>query len=124
MSIVTIESMEFALVYASDFSQSITFYEKYFGFTKAYDMPDGSCFGKAGNINIWISANYNKVNTNEQSARLSVMFRINSAFKLFEQLTKDQIKIYQTQPQEMQPGNYWFQFEDPSGNIIEVLGKK
>lgn len=124
MQKVKIESFEFALIYATDHNKSVAFYEKYFGFKSEYKMPDGSCFGKAGNVNLWIGSDYKKAEVNEQSARLTVMFRINSAYSLFKELTNSKVKTYQDEPREMQAGNYWFQFEDPSGNIVDVLGAK
>jgi hypothetical protein len=32
------------------------------------------------------------------------------------------VKIAQNEPMDMGQGDFWFQFYDPSGNILEVLG--
>ncbi len=122
MEKVHLQALEFALIYAEDHEKSVAFYTRYFNFKSEYRMPDGSCFGKAGDVNLWIGANYKKTKTEADNVRLSVMFRVDSAFRLFEALKERGEQLIQEEPQEMQPGNYWFQFRDPSGNIVDVLG--
>jgi len=119
-----IKGFEFAQIYAVDYDKSVRFFEKYFRFKIEFTMPDGSCWGKAGDVGLWIGGGYEKTNSNERSVRCTVMMRIDSSHKLFNRLKEDGIKLFQKQPQEMQPGTFWFQFEDPSGNIIETLGDK
>lgn len=47
---------------------------------------------------------------------------IENAQSLFAEFQKDGVQVLQEEPMEMQPGVFWFQFQDPSGNILEVLG--
>lgn len=119
---VNLEALDFALIYADDHDKSVTFYSQFFNFKTEYHMPDGSCFGKAGEVNLWIGANYKKAASSTEAVRLTVMFRVDSSLKLFEELKAAGVRTIQSEPQEMQPGNFWFQFLDPSDNIVEVLG--
>lgn len=53
-----------------------------------------------------------------------MMLAVDSVGILFESLQTAGEKIFQDASIEMQPGQFWLQFADPSGNVIDVLGAK
>ncbi|MCJ8345152.1 VOC family protein [bacterium] len=125
---VKVNDLKFSLIYAEDFEKTKSFYEKHFGFKESFEMNDTDLgpqtWGMTGEVGMWIGGGYKRSNQEECSTRSGVMFGVDSAFTLLEELNKDQVKILQEEPVEMQPGVFWFQFEDPSGNLIEILGGK
>ncbi len=126
--IVNVKEFKFSLVYASKFDETKAFYEKYFGFTEEFDMPDSNlgpqAFGTIGDVRMWIGGGFTQSSLTETSSRSGVMFGVDSVQKLFDELKKDSVTIHQDELVEMQPGVFWLVFEDPSGNIVEVLGGK
>jgi hypothetical protein len=50
--------------------------------------------------------------------------KVGSAFALFDKLRDAGSPIVQAQPMNMGNDQYWFQFSDPAGNILEVVGGK
>jgi predicted enzyme related to lactoylglutathione lyase len=53
-----------------------------------------------------------------------MMLGVDSVGALLKQLKTDGVKTVQDEPVEMQPGTFWLQFHDPSGNVLEVLGEE
>lgn len=119
-----VTGFEFNLVYVDDMAKALAFYEKYFDFKKKFDMDDGSAWGTTGNVGLWIGPNYKRVDVTAKNTRTSVMYGVESAHTLFRQLKADGIPVVQEAPIEMKDGVYWFQFSDPTGNILEILGAK
>jgi predicted enzyme related to lactoylglutathione lyase len=121
-----VTDLKFSLIYADDFSATRAFYEKYFGFEDAFEMPDTElgpqAFGTIGEANMWIGGGHSRVDAGDRACRTGVMFGVESAHDLFNELKKDGVEIIQDELVEMQGGVFWFQFVDPSGNVIEVLG--
>ena len=117
-----IKGFAFNLVYVDDMEKALVFYEKHFGFKKDFDMDDGSCWGKAGDVALWIGPGYKRTDLTAKSTRTSVMYSVESAGSFFKQLKLDNVPTVQSEPQHMGKGDYWFQFMDPAGNILEVLG--
>lgn len=125
---VKVTDFKFSLIYADDFDLTKAFYEKHFGFKESFEMAPTELgpqtWGMTGDVGMWIGGGHNRTKRDDRSARSGVMFGVDSAFTLLEELRADKVLIFQEDPIEMQPGVFWFQFEDPSGNIIEVLGGK
>lgn len=125
---VKVQDLKFSLIYADDFEKTKSFYVKHFDFKESFEMPDTELgpqtWGMTGSVGMWIGGGHTRTNRDDRSARSGVMFGIDSAFTLLQELKADDVQIFQEEPIEMQPGVFWFQFEDPSGNIIEILGGK
>ncbi len=119
---MAVTRLNFACIYVDELDSNQKFYEKFLGFKKEQEFRPGEIFGKLGEIQCWIGSGYKKADTTEQSTRATVMFGVDSVYSLFESLKANGEKIIQDAPVEMQPGVFWLQFSDPSGNIIEVLG--
>jgi predicted enzyme related to lactoylglutathione lyase len=121
-----VTGFNFNLIYVDDLEKALTFYQKYFGFTTKFTMDDNSHWGPAadGKINLWIGGGYKRADTTERSTRSSIMYSVASAGEFFAQLKADGVPTMQAEPQAMGEGDFWFQFMDPAGNILEALGGK
>jgi predicted enzyme related to lactoylglutathione lyase len=119
---MAVTKLNFACIYVDELETNQKFYEKYLGFKKEQEFRPGEIFGKLGDIQCWIGSGYKKADTTENSTRATVMFGVDSVDSLFKSLKANGERIIQESPVEMQPGVFWLQFSDPSGNIIEVLG--
>jgi len=124
MSVSKITGVRFVLIYANELEPTKSFYEKYLGFKQTAEFRPGEIYGKAGAIEMWIGSGYESNKTNEKSVRATVMLGVESVGKLFNALKEDGHEVVQNEPTEMQPGTFWLQFKDPSGNVVEVLGAK
>lgn len=115
--------VNFLLNYCKDVEGSRAFYQKYFGFKEEhkYDEASKSVYGNMGNTGMWIGAFNQENDPSHLSARMAPMLEVRSARKLFNRLKQDGIKLHFDEPRNM-GGKYWFQFTDPEGNVIEVLG--
>lgn|GEM_PF-965439 len=120
-----VKSLEFLLIYAESLEDSLPFSTRYFGFEKQFEIAqDGSVYGSIGEVGIWIGPGHKKSEPEgaDKICRTKAMLGIESAQSLFVEFQKDGVPVLQEEPIEMQPGVFWFQFLDPSGNILEVLG--
>ena len=57
-----------------------------------------------------------------KKTRPSFVLGVGSARALFDKLRQAEVPIVQSEPMNMGNEQYWFQFSDPAGNILEVLG--
>ncbi len=121
-----IEKLAFVLVYATDLKTSIQFYQKHFGYVvdPKVKMSENEAYGQMGTVGLWIGGGYKQTEQPDKVARAGVMLRVKSAHELYDQLKKDEIKLYQLAPVQMQENSWWFQLGDPSGNVIDILGNK
>ncbi len=119
---VQIKDLKFLLIYVDELELCQAYYEKYFGFEKTAEFGPGEIYGKAGDIEMWIGAGYQKNELAEKSVRASVMIGVDSVGALFEQLKVDNQPMIHDQPNAMQPGTFWLQVVDPAGNILDILG--
>jgi predicted enzyme related to lactoylglutathione lyase len=120
----TVTSVKFICVYVDKLEPAQAFYEKYLGFKKMTEFGQGQIFGTLGNIEMWMGEGYQRMDSTEKSSRATVMLGVDSVDTLFQSLKTDNIKLFQDSPVEMHEGIFWLQFQDPAGNIIEVLGAK
>lgn len=119
-----VKNICFACVYVDDYEKALAFYQKHFGFEIKFPMGNNSSWGKAGDAGLYIEGGNRSAEVTDKSVRASVVFGVVSAFEFFKQLKSDKINILQSEPKDMGGGDYWFQFKDPAGNIIEILGGK
>jgi len=81
-----IKKMNFACIYVDKLEPSQKFYETYLGFKKEQEFRPGEIFGKLGDIQCWMGSGYEKSNSNEKSARATVMFGVDPAGNIIEVL--------------------------------------
>ena len=117
-----IKNICFACVYVDDYQQALRFYKKHFGYEELYKMGEKASWGKAGGAGLYIDGGCREVRITDKCVRASVVFGVDSAWQFFEQLKTDEVETLQPEPEDMGEGDFWFQFRDPSGNILEVMG--
>ena len=117
-----VKKISFVSVYVDDFSSALSFYQKHFGFEKKHDMGATAVWGKIGDVGLYIEGGNKPVQIAHTSVRASFVLNVDSAASLFQRLKDDNVSIIQTEPQDMGSGTFWFQFFDPAGNLLEVLG--
>lgn len=120
----TVKGISFATIYVDDYPKSLAFYKKHFGYEIKHPMGENASWGKAGSAGLYLEGGNRQVDLTEKSVRASIVFSVESATKFFNQLKSDNVQMIQSEPQDMGSGDYWFQFRDPAGNILEVLGGK
>ena len=118
-----ISGVQFVAVYVDDFEENFNFYHKILGLEKAYDMGGNSCFFHIGkNFSLYLEGGNTRIELDKKTMRSSFVLQVESASAMYEKLKKAQVKMIQDSPLEMGEGEFWFQFYDPAGNILEILG--
>lgn len=120
-----IQGLSFVSVYVEDFEEALKFYQKYLGYEEKYPMEEHSSWGMMGDLGFYIEGKNKTLIAEADSTRSAIVFRAESAGKLFETLSYDGIETIQDAPVKMgEAEDYWFQFKDTAGNILEVIGGK
>jgi len=114
----------FATAYVDDYSKALAFYQKHLGFVIKFPMGEKASWGKIGELGLYLEGGNAPAGITAKTVRASVVFAVPSAYEFFKQLKDDDVPLLQPEPQHMGEGDYWFQFRDPSGNILEALGGK
>ena len=121
------DSLSFATVYVDDYKKACDFYRNTLGLKKKFDWKNGKeCFFRIGEKDwgLYLQAGNKKRKVDSKTTRTSFVLSVKSAFKMHKKLKKSRVKLVQQAPLQMGEGDYWFQFYDPAGNILEVLGGK
>jgi predicted enzyme related to lactoylglutathione lyase len=125
MSETLIKGIAFVLVYVDDFETSYKFYNEVLGLEKEYDMGKLACFFKLGaDSGLYLQGGNKKNTIDDKTMRTAFTLNVPSASAMFEKLKAAGVKFVQKEPMDMGQENFWFQFYDPSGNILEILGGK
>jgi predicted enzyme related to lactoylglutathione lyase len=125
MSDTVIKGVTFISVYVDDFEAGYKFYSEVLGLEKEYDMGKLACFFKLGaDSGLYLQGGNKKITIDDKTMRTAFTLNIPSAHAMFEKLKAAGVKFVQNAPMDMGQGSFWFQFYDPAGNILEVLGGK
>jgi predicted enzyme related to lactoylglutathione lyase len=120
-----VKGLAFASVYVDDFDRVFEFYEKVLGLEKQFDMGSAACFFKLpDNTGLYLQWKNKAASYSEDTMRSAFVFAVESAASTYERLKAAGVRFIQTEPRHMGGDNYWFQFYDPAGNILEALGGK
>ncbi len=120
-----VKGLAFASVYVDDFEKAYRFYAEVMGLEKEYDMGSAACFFKLpDNTGLYLQGKNKSASYSEDTMRAAFVFSVESAGATHERLKAAGVKFIHTEPKHMGGDNYWFQFYDPAGNILEVLGGK
>lgn len=115
-----------AACYVQDFPAACAFYTEVLGLKKLYDLGDQACyfsFGDAGQ-GLYLEGGCTAATVTPKSVRASFLLRVSSASALHRRLSTAGVRCVQSEPMHMGGEDYWFQFYDPSGNLLEALGSK
>jgi predicted enzyme related to lactoylglutathione lyase len=120
-----VKGLAFASVYVDDFELAYQFYEKVLGLEKEYDMGSAACFFKLpDNTGLYLQGKNKPASYVGDTMRAAFVFSVESASATHERLKAAGVRFIQAEPMDMGGEQYWFQFYDPAGNILEVLGGK
>lgn len=120
-----ISGVAFVSSYVDDFPTAYRFYSEVLGLEKEFDMGPGACFFTLGtDAGLYLQGGGRPVPVDEKSIRSSFTLKVVSASTLHARLVEAGARLVQSEPVDMGNNNYWFQFHDPAGNILEVLGGK
>ncbi len=122
---IHVKGIAFVSVYVDDFDKSLSFYKDVLGLEKLTEMGNDAAFLAIGeNPGLYLQGGNKAQNLKQDRTRATFALSVKSAWKTFDHLRQNHTKIIQSEPMDMGQGDYWFQFYDPSGNIIEILGGK
>jgi predicted enzyme related to lactoylglutathione lyase len=120
---MTLTGIEFVACYVDDFAKGYEFYHSVLGLEKLYDMGENACYFKLGESSgLYIEGGNQPVESGTKKVRASFVLGVGSAGALFAKLRAAGVPVVQAEPMNMGNDQYWFQFSDPAGNILEVLG--
>jgi predicted enzyme related to lactoylglutathione lyase len=120
-----ITGVPFVSAYVDDFATAFAFYSEVLGLEKQYDMGEHACFFKlGGDWGLYLEGDNTRQDVLRDTARATFTLGVQSAHAMFDKLTEAGVKIVHNEPMDMGQGDFWFQFYDPSGNILEILGGK
>jgi predicted enzyme related to lactoylglutathione lyase len=120
-----VKGLAFASVYVDDFEKAYQFYAEVLGLEKEYDMGSAACFFKLpDNTGLYLQGKNKTASYAEDTMRAGFVFSVESAAATYERLKLAGARFIHAEPKHMGGDNYWFQFYDPAGNILEVLGGK
>ncbi len=112
-------------VYAVNYDESFQFYNGLLGLETWSAMGDHSCyFSLPDERGMYLIGKRSPADSDMNSVRTTFAFEVASAFDLYAKLKEAGVELVQDEPMDMGQGYYWFQFFDPSRNVIEVLGGK
>jgi predicted enzyme related to lactoylglutathione lyase len=113
-------------IYATDYRVAQKFYGEVLGLERGVDMDEQACFFQVGanKFGIYLEGGAKAALIDEETSRASFTFEVESASALYARLQAAGVHFVQTEPRDMTKGHYWFQFYDPSGNILEAIGGK
>ena len=127
MSDTKITGIRFGACYVDDWDAGREFYEQVLGLAVGFEaMPGQVLFYAFGEDPFGImlckvaGAASGKVGVG--TAHAAFVLSVASAGALHAKLTAAGVEIPQDAPIEMGEGDHWFQFFDPAGNLLEVLG--
>ncbi len=125
MSNTLLKGLSFGLVYVDDFATAFQFYHDFLGLEVQHEMGEDACFFKLGESSgLYLEGKNEPTEITPNTVRASFVLAVHSASELFDKLTSASVKTVQTSPMDMGGGDFWFQFYDPAGNILGVLGGK
>ena len=118
-----IKGVAFASVYVDDFLTAYEFYTEVLGLAKLYDMGTEACFfGLSDDTGLYLQGGRAPAEYAAHTMRSAFVFAVDSAGATYDRLREAGVQFIHDRPQHMGGDNYWFQFYDPSGNVLEALG--
>ena len=121
-----ISGMSFAVVYVDDYAKALEFYGDILALEKSHDAEKDACFFSVGanKYGLFLAGGARARVTKPEDSHAGFLFLVESAGALFQRLKLNGVRIVQEEPMDRGEGDYWFQFHDPAGNLLEVLGGK
>lgn len=125
MSEHKVKGIAFASVYVPDFKAAYAFYSEVLGLEKLYDMGDAACFFKLDDdTGLYLQGGNRPAEYDKDTMRTAFVLSVESAGATWKRLEDAGVRFVHDEPMHMGGENWWFQFLDPAGNILEALGGK
>ena len=121
-----ITGISFITIYADDYSKAFEFYQDILGLEKTHEMGRDACFFRLGGnqYGLHLQGVAKGHSAKPDASHATVVLATESAGALHQRLKLNGVKIVQDEPVDRGEGDFWFQFYDSAGNILEVLGGK
>ncbi len=123
-STVNVTGLATAAVYVTDFREGLSFYESVLGFKKLRDMGPTGCWGKIGDLGLYIGGGAAPVKVAIGDQQVTLVFAVDDIGTFHDLAMTAGI----TFDKELLPlgdeKSFWFRFRDPSGNLLEAAGEK
>lgn len=121
-----IAGMSFVAVYVDDYAKAVEFYRDVLALEKSHDAePDASFFSIGANqYGLFVAGGARAKVTKPEDSHAAFVLLVASAGALFQRLRMNGVKTVQDEPMDRGEGDFWFQFYDPAGNLLEALGGK
>lgn len=118
--------IRFGAIYVTDFQECDQFYRNVLGLQVHLEvLPGQVLFYRLGDTPWGLML----CKSPEEGSRmapdrshLSFTLSVKSAGALFARLKEAQVESPQSTPNDVGDGDFWFQFFDPAGNLLEVVG--
>lgn len=113
-------------VYVTEMEKAKEFYTGLLSFEISADLGPTLCFlrSKSGQVHIYLEGGHKPNFVDDDTARLSFFLEPERGVaETFESLKAAGVRLLQAAPEEVGDDTWWFQFQDPDGNILEVAGR-
>jgi predicted enzyme related to lactoylglutathione lyase len=120
----TITGFMSANVYVADLPRALAFYRDVLGLEVAGEMGPDARFLRVGDNRwgVFLEGGYAPAAMDERSSRMAFTLRAASASAMHAKLRSAGATMIHGAPQDMGNATFWFQFRDPDGNILELIG--
>jgi predicted enzyme related to lactoylglutathione lyase len=120
-----VKGIAFASVYVDDYEAAYKFYTEVLGLEKQYDMGTQACFfNLPDDTGLYLQGGNHMPVFSKDTGRAAFVLSVESAGASHARLKEAGVRFVHDEPMHMGGDNYWFQFCDPAGNILEILGPK
>lgn len=123
MSAFSIKGLATAAVYVADYQEALTFYQSTLGFKKMREMGPAACWGKLGELPLFIESGNAPRAVEKTNARVSFVLEVDDVASFHRQAKTGGYAIDQDLQSLGDGKTYWFLFRDPAGNILEAAGE-
>lgn len=122
---MAVKGIGIGCIYASEYDKALTFYKDVIGLGNFSSMNDSSCYFSIGeNQGIYLIGGCVPLERSNKHTGCTIALEVDSVSEIFKKLKDNSTQILHDEPMAMNDTDYWFQAKDPSGNIIEFIGKK
>ena len=118
-----ITGIPFVSSYVFNFEQAFDFYANILGLEKKFDMGDEACFfAITDEIGLYLEGGHQLSEKSQLVSRSTFTLQVPSASAFYDRLQQAGTTMIDDAPRKVGEDRFWFQFRDPSGNILEAFG--